>query len=132
LTNYTSTAYSFARDEGRTLSATPWFEKVAVEAFGSELNFWDFQEWIVARPNLGTVIRGTGGARKIRWEQPNRGKGTRGGLRVIYFWFESHLVIVLVSVYSKDEKEDLTPQERCDLRDLSRRLRSEFKRRQNP
>lgn len=127
----TPSAYSFSVDESPSLSSTPWFEKVAAEAFGSELNYWDFQQWICTYPHLGTLIRGTGGARKVRWEHPIRGKGTRGGLRVIYFWFESYLVIVLATVYSKDEKDDLTPEEKGELRDLSAQLKTELKRRQS-
>jgi hypothetical protein len=40
--------------------------------------------WLVARPTSGDVIRGTGGCRKLGWARKGRGK--RGGARVIYFY----------------------------------------------
>ena len=43
---------------------------------------------LAANPILGDVMPGTGGFRKTRWADQRRGKGRRGGLRVIYFYFE--------------------------------------------
>ena len=45
------------------------------------------QEALLANPEAGAVMPGTGGFRKMRWLDPRRGKGTRGGLRVIYYQF---------------------------------------------
>jgi hypothetical protein len=42
---------------------------------------------LLLRPQLGPVIRGSGGIRKFRWSV--KGKGKRGGIRVIYFWHEA-------------------------------------------
>src|SRR6266540_1865409 len=43
-------------------------------------------QWSLARnPEAGNVIEGTGGIRKVRWSDPRRKKGKRGGTRVIYF-----------------------------------------------
>jgi len=112
--------------ESPELAATPKFEGKAIEAFGSEMSYWVFQEFILRNPAHGRVIPGTGGARKIRWSDPGRGRGTRGGLRVIYFWFESHLFIVLVDVYDKGEKDDLTAAERDGLRRDSAEIREEL------
>ena len=39
-------------------------------------------------PEAGDVITGTGGLRKLRHGDATRGKGKRGGLRIIYFWWE--------------------------------------------
>lgn len=58
----------------------------------------------------------TGGFRKIRWPDPRRGKGARGGLRIIYYHFAEDAQIWLVTVYGKDEMEDLTPAERRALK----------------
>lgn len=67
-------------------------------------------------PELGDVVPGTGGFRKVRWADPRRGKGRRGGLRVIYFYFESERQIWLMTLYSKDEASDLSGEEKKALK----------------
>ncbi|MGL4608958.1 MAG: type II toxin-antitoxin system RelE/ParE family toxin [Trueperaceae bacterium] len=59
----------------------------------------------------GKLIKGGGGLRKIRVADSHRGKGKRGGLRVIYYLQQRDDVLYLVFVYSKDVSEDLTPKE---------------------
>ena len=58
----------------------------------------------------------TGGLRKLRFADARRGKGKRGGLRVIYYWWDAGLQFWLFTVYDKDEMEDLTPQQRKMLK----------------
>lgn len=65
-------------------------------------------------PELGKVIKHSGGLRKIRWALPGRGKS--GGVRVIYYWWVSESLITLCDIYTKNEKEDLTPSEIQALR----------------
>ena len=67
-------------------------------------------------PLSGDLIRETGGLRKIRVADPRRGKGKRGGLRLIYFWWESGAQFWLFTVYDKDEADDLTAAQRKSLR----------------
>jgi hypothetical protein len=38
------------------------------------------QDYLMQRPDAGDVIKGTGGLRKLRFADPRRGKGKRGGL----------------------------------------------------
>ncbi len=71
---------------------------------------------LAANPNLGDVMPGVGGFRKMRWADPRRGKGRRGGLRIIYFYFESERQIWLMTVYGKDEASDLTAKEKKALK----------------
>jgi hypothetical protein len=47
----------------------------------------DVQLYLANDPEAGDVIPGTGGFRKVRWGDPRRGRGRRGGLRVIYYLF---------------------------------------------
>jgi hypothetical protein len=42
-------------------------------------------EWLAVHPELGKVIPASGGLRKIRWA--GKGRGKRGGVRIIYFWW---------------------------------------------
>ena len=59
---------------------------------------------------------GTGGFRKLRWADPRRGKGRRGGLRAIYCYFPGEQQIWLMTLYDKDEASDLTPKEKQALK----------------
>lgn len=63
------------------------------------------QDALAENPQLGEVIQGTGGFRKMRWADQRRGKGKRGGLRVVYFYFEEDEQIWMLTVYGKDEAE---------------------------
>ena len=68
---------------------------------------------------------GTGGFRKLRWADPRRGKGRRGGLRVIYYYFPGEQQIWLMTLYDKNEASDLTPKEKQALkRAIETELRS--------
>jgi len=71
---------------------------------------------LVAEPDAGDLIRGTGGLRKIRWE--GAGRGRRGGVRVIYYWARKHDVMLLLLIYGKNQQDDLTSEQRAVLRRL--------------
>ena len=51
--------------------------------------FSELQYALAADPEAGDLIPGAGGVRKLRWKDPRRGKGKRGGLRIIYYCFIS-------------------------------------------
>ncbi len=51
-------------------------------------------------PKSGDVIAGTGGLRKLRFGDSNRGKGKRGGLRIIYYWYEMKLQFWLFTLFN--------------------------------
>src|SRR6266568_7956247 len=74
------------------------------------------QEVLAANPELGDVMPDTGGFRKLRWADPRRGKGRRGGLRIIYYYFAADNQIWLVTLYGKDEASDLTAREKKVLK----------------
>ena len=79
------------------------------------------QKDLMANPESGDMIEGTGGLRKVRFGDPRRGKGKRGGLRVIYFWWEAGRQFWLFTLYDKDETADLTVKERKSLKDMLKR-----------
>ncbi len=66
----------------------------------------EFQISLADAPDKGKIIKGSKGLRKIRWKTKDRGK--RGGIRVIYLWFDSKDMILMLFAYSKTENEDLT------------------------
>jgi hypothetical protein len=75
-------------------------------------------------PEAGAMIKGTGGLRKVRYADERRGKGKRGGLRVIYYWKDAGDQFWLFTVYDKDEADDLTA-DQCRI--LKQRLDLEIK-----
>ena len=78
----------------------------------------NLQNFLLLTPKAGNVIAGTGGLRKLRFGDSTRGKGERGGLRVIYYWYEVKLHFWLFTLYGKDEMSDLGQKERKALMDL--------------
>lgn len=75
------------------------------------------QWFLAADPEAGNVIQGTGGLRKVRWSV--RGRGKRGGVRVIYFHKPGAHQIRLLLIYSKGVKDDLSPREKTALRRIN-------------
>ena len=67
-------------------------------------------------PEAGDPMPDTGGLRKLRFTDARRGKGKRGGLRVIYYWWTAGFQFWLFTLYNKDEMADLTPQQRKTLK----------------
>ena len=64
------------------------------------------QNYLIARPDAGDVIRGSGGVRKLRWAAG--GKGKSGGVRVIYYWAKADQQSFFLTVYGKGEKDNLS------------------------
>ncbi|MDP3849310.1 MAG: type II toxin-antitoxin system RelE/ParE family toxin [Luteolibacter sp.] len=102
------------------LQGTSFFTRQAGELLpDEELNA--LQWALMANPESGDLIRGSGGLRKLRWAGSVRGK--RGGLRVIYYWHVPGSVILLLLAYPKNEQENLTPDQ---LKILKSIIQTEF------
>jgi len=69
----------------------------------------------------GSLIQGTGGLRKLRW--PGKNKGKRGGYRVIYFFFNETVPLYLLAIYPKNQRIDLTPEQKKRLTALAKQLK---------
>ena len=80
--------------------------------------FRGLQKSLLKSPEAGDVIEGAGGLRKLRHADARRGKGKRGGLRVIYFWWKSGRQFWLFTLYNKDEMTDLNAKEKKMLKDM--------------
>ena len=85
------------------------------------------QEKLLADPQLGNVMQGTGGIRKMRFALENQGKSS--SVRVIYVDFVIHEKLYLLTAYPKSEKDNLTKAERNELKKLVDILESELDRR---
>ena len=77
---------------------------------------------LIARPDMGKVIRGSGGIRKVSWS--TRGRGKRGGVRVIYYWAVVREQLLMLFIYPKTKQSDLT---REQLKTLRRIVEGEYK-----
>lgn len=82
----------------------------------SDDEFLDLQMHLAENPEAGDLMPGTGGFRKLRWADSQRGKGRRGGLRIIYFYFLADQQVWLMTLYNKNEAPDLTAREKKLLR----------------
>jgi hypothetical protein len=87
---------------------TSIFTRQVLAALSDE-EYRRLQMALVLRPDMGVIVPGSGGLRKVRWAVEGRGK--RGGVRVIYYWAILHDKILLLYMYAKNEQDDLTPEQ---------------------
>ena len=83
-----------------------------------DADYLALQKAMMRAPEAGDVIEGTGGLRKLRYGDLRRGKGKRGGLRVIYYWWNGHSQFWLFTLYDKDEMADLSADEKNKLKGM--------------
>ena len=104
----------------QTVVETPLFiagaERVLTEAERADL-----VSHLAAHPTAGQVIPGTGGIRKLRWQA--KGKGTRGGARVIFYTYDDAHPVIALLIYGKGQADDLSADGKRQLA----RLASEIK-----
>jgi hypothetical protein len=81
----------------------------------------ELQSFLLEHPEAGDMVQGTGGVRKLRWARPGGGKS--GGVRTIYFDFSDRSTIWLITVFGKNVKADLSPEERRDIKSFIKRLK---------
>ncbi|MGO2129558.1 MAG: type II toxin-antitoxin system RelE/ParE family toxin [Pseudoalteromonas prydzensis] len=74
-------------------------------------------------PKQGDVIQGAGGLRKIR--VAGKGRGKRGGSRVIYYHLDEQQRFYLLTIYSKNEMTDLTADQKKQLKEFMETWRNE-------
>ena len=91
----------------------------------SDKEYASVQQQLMDDPDAGVVMTGCGGMRKIRTSDPKRGKGKRGGARVIYLHVPEAKRFYLLDVYGKDEKDDLSAKEKKLLKKLAEKLKLE-------
>jgi hypothetical protein len=94
---------------------SPVFTRLLADYLDEE-RYRALQNELAGNPEAGDLMPGTGGFRKIRWADSRRGKGRRGGLRIIYYYFLSDQQIWMMTLYGKDEAADLTAKEKKILR----------------
>lgn len=92
----------------RTVIETPTFQKHASTLWTDEERTV-FIDWIAANPLAGDVIPGADGARKVRWSRARSGKS--GGARVIYFKLTEDEIVLLVTIYARADRSNISPAE---------------------
>jgi hypothetical protein len=88
-----------------TFVETKLFTRLADEYLG-ESGLLALQVHLLAQPEIGKVIPGSGGIRKLRWAMPGGGK--RGGLRVIYFLRIKQEEVWLLTLYAKNVSDNIS------------------------
>jgi hypothetical protein len=83
------------------------------------------EQSILADPQVGDLVPGTGGLRKVRLGQPKVGRGKRGGVRVYYLDLPRRAVTHLVAIFGKREKSDLSSAERRAVAALVKQIKEE-------
>jgi len=106
----------------RSFVETLWFTKDLPD-YLTEEGFAEFQTHLLDNPRIGTVVPGSGGLRKVRYADPMRGKGKRGGIRIYYLDVPEKERVYLLDIHGKDEKEDLSPGELKVLKSLVTEIR---------
>ena len=91
----------------------------------SDEELFELQIFLCKNPDAGDVMQETGGIRKIRWAL--HGKGKRGGIRVVYLDVIIAEKIYLLSVFSKNEKSNLSKAERNDFKAIVSLIKQEAK-----
>jgi len=97
-----------------TVIETPTFVRLANDCWNDE-DRNRFISFIAGSPDVGDVVPGSGGVRKVRWGTAGRGK--RGGVRVIYFNRLANGEIWLLLVYGKSVRDNIPAHVLCQIKE---------------
>lgn len=109
--------------ETRMFINTSFFDKCWRSMGLKDDDLRSFQNFLLENPSVGDLIENTGGVRKVRW---NLGTGKSHGARVIYIDFEKYEKLFCLMAYPKNIKEDLTPQDKREIKNLVSYLKKEL------
>ena len=109
----------------RSFIELPLFRSKWVDLGLNDADLRRLQVELLADPKVGAVMQGTGGVRKMRFAFEHQGKS--GGIRVIYIDFEVYEKIYLLTAYTKNEKDNLSKEERNEIRKLITVLENQLK-----
>lgn len=103
----------------------PEFERNWTDQGLGDKELIELQKYLLLHPHAGDMMEGTGGLRKLRFALPNRGKS--GSVRVLYVDFLSYSKIYLITVFGKNEKENLTKEEKNEIKIIISQLKSKLR-----
>jgi mRNA-degrading endonuclease RelE of RelBE toxin-antitoxin system len=96
------------------IKTTPDFEKKSAKALTSA-SVEALYDYLESHPEAGDIIRGTGGIRKLRWKTGKNNKGKSGGVRVLYY-YKNEILILIITLYSKSDQDNISDAERNELK----------------
>lgn len=120
-------AFTFTPEEWPTFIQLDLFETEWARLRLGDDDLNRLQLAILADPEKGDLIVGAGGLRKLRYAPIGRGRGKSGGCRVGYVRFEDHGFILLVTVWGKGEKANLSPADRNAIKGIIEAIHREIK-----
>lgn len=88
-------------------------------------DFEDFKKILVENPELGDMIPGTGGIRKVRLKSASKGKS--GGFRVCYLYIENRQILFLLYIFAKNEQDNLSQSEKAELKQLAGMIKMRYR-----
>ena len=108
-----------------TIVELPEFHKRAQKTF-TKNEFDELLYFLSNNPKSGDLIQGSGGIRKLRWRA--KGKGKSGGSRIIYFYYDENIPLFLLTLFTKNEKVNLSNSEKKVLVRMTKTLIENYKR----
>ena len=81
---------------------------------------------VAYEPTCGDLIPGTGGLRKLRVGRS--GSGKRGGARVIYYFYNEDVPLLLMAIYAKNEKADLSQRDKTESMQYAKEFVAQWRR----
>ncbi len=103
---------------------TAIFEK-KIDSRGGDALAVSIEDEILKNPEVGDLVPGIGGIRKMRVADPGRSKGKRGGYRILYLDVPHQEKTHLLYFYGKDEAENITAQEKKYFKELAHIIKGE-------
>jgi hypothetical protein len=104
---------------------TEAYQRSAIASGVSEQERLEISNYVSANPTAGEIMKDTGGARKIRFA--GRGKGKRGGYRVITYYADEDVPVFLLDLFAKGDAVNLTKAERNELREVLASLVDDYR-----
>ncbi|HJQ57839.1 MAG TPA: type II toxin-antitoxin system RelE/ParE family toxin [Vineibacter sp.] len=109
----------------QTVVETPDCLRDAKAARVADDERWSIVDYVAAHPRAADLIVGSGGARKVRFAAPGRGKS--GGYRVVTHYGGGHLPVFLLNVFKKGDRVNLSRAEIDELREGLSHLAREYR-----
>jgi mRNA-degrading endonuclease RelE of RelBE toxin-antitoxin system len=106
------------------IKTTPAFDRESKGLITKE-SLEDLYSYLEKNPTKGSIISGTGGVRKLRWLTGKDNKGKSGGVRVLYH-YSNNILVLLITIYGKSEKENVTQAECNELKRLVPKLIAKY------
>lgn len=94
---------------------TPLFSKQITQMLDDD-SYSKFQTYLCNNPEVGDIITGTGGVRKVRWSLPNTGKSS--GVRILYYYLTDFGTVYLMMVYAKSDQINISDSDKQRLKQV--------------